>query len=452
MLITRKHLSRRTLLRGLGTAVALPFLDSMVPAFAGPVAGTAFPNRLFFTYIPIGAIMDEWYPEGGETGFEFKRILKPLQPFRDDLTVLSGLDHHTGYSLGDGGGDHARAGACYLTGVHPKKTAGADIHAGVSVDQIIAAQQGSKTRFGSLELGCEDSRTIGACDSGYSCAYQNSISWRTPNSPMPPETNPRVVFERMFGSEDLRLPADVRARKAAAKRSILDFVREDTKRLEADLGQADRQKIDEYLFAVREIERRIESAEKEQRQFTPSLDKPAGVPVLFADYLKLMFDMQVLAMQADLTRTGTFMIGREGSQRTYNEIGIPDPHHALTHHRGNKDSIEKVTLINTFHASQFAYFLDKLKATKEGDGTLLDHSMLVYGSGIADGSEHSHINLPILVAGHGKGALKGGQYLKYAAGTPTTNLWLTLLDRMDVHPETIGDSTGRLEHLTNLQG
>jgi hypothetical protein len=450
MIVTRKRLSRRTLLRGLGTAVALPFLDSMVPAFAAPGLGTTFPNRLFFTYIPIGAIMDEWFPTGGETDFQFKRILQPLTPFREDLTILSGLDHHTGYALGDGGGDHARAGACYLTGVHPKKTSGADIHAGVSVDQIIAAQNGSKTRFASIELGCDDTRTVGACDSGYSCAYQNSVSWRTPSSPMPPETNPRTVFERMFGTEDINLPPAVRARKAAARKSILDFVNEDTKKLEADLGPADRRKIDEYLFAVREIEKRIENAEREQRRFTPSIGKPAGVPVLFADYLKLMFDIQFLAIQADLTRTATFMIGREGSQRTYEEIGIPEPHHPLTHHRGNKDSIEKVTQINTFHAQQFAYFLNKLKTTKEGDGTLLDHSMMVYGSGIADGSQHTHENLPILVAGRGNGALKPGRFLKYPKGTPTTNLWLTLLDRMDVHPETIGDSTGRLEHLTDL--
>ncbi len=451
MLVTRKSLSRRTLLKGLGTAVALPFLDSMVPAFAAPTLGaTQFPNRLFFTYIPIGAIMDEWYPTGGETGFEFKRILKPVQAFREDLTVVGGLDHHTGYALGDGGGDHARAGACYLTGVHPKKTSGADIHAGVSVDQIIAANNGNKTRFASLELGCEDSRTVGACDSGYSCAYQNSVSWRTPTSPMPPETDPRVIFERMFGTEDLNVPADVRARKAAARKSILDFVSDDTKKLEADLGPSDRRKIDEYLYAVREIEKRIENAEKEHHDFIPSVGKPAGVPVLFADYLKLMFDLQLLAMQADLTRTATFMIGREGSQRTYDEIGIPDPHHPLTHHMGNKEKIEKVTQINTFHAEQLAYFLTKMKATKEGDGTLLDHSMVVYGSGIADGSQHTHVNLPILIAGHGNGALKGGRYIRYAEGTPTTNLWLTLLDRMDVHPESVGDSTGRLEHLTDF--
>jgi hypothetical protein len=449
MLVTRKHLPRRTFLKGVGTAIALPFLDSMVPAFAAPSA-TQPPNRLFFTYIPIGAIMEEWYPTGGEKDFQFKRILKPIADFHDDVCIVGGLDHHTGYALGDGGGDHARAGACYLTGVHPKKTSGADIHAGISVDQILASQIGGKTKFASLELGCDDTRTVGACDSGYSCAYQNSVSWRTPESPMPPETNPRTVFERMFGADDLSLPAEVRARQTARRKSILDFVTEDTKKLSADLGAADRHKIDEYLYAVRDIERRIENAGAEQKQFNPSIEKPTGVPVLFADYLKLMFDIQVLAMQADLTRTATFMIGREGSQRTYEEIGIPEAHHPLTHHRGNKEFIEKVTQINTFHAQQLAYFLGKLKSTKEGDGSLLDHSMVVYGSGIADGSSHSHVNLPILIAGRGNGALESGRYLKYPDGTPTTNLWLTLLDRMDVHPESVGDSTGRLEHLTSL--
>jgi len=446
MFVTRKHLSRRTLLKGLGTAVALPLLDSMTPAFAAPTA--AYPNRLFFTYIPIGAIMDEWIPTGTETDFQFKRILQPLTPFKEDLLILGNLDCNNGYALGDGGGDHARAGAAYLTGVHPKKTSGADIHSGVSVDQMIAMQKGSATKFASLELGCEDSRTVGACDSGYSCAYQNSVSWRTPNSPMPPETNPRVVFERMFGTEDLSMPADVRARKAAARKSILDFVSDDTKRLETDLGPSDRHKIDEYLYAVREIEKRIENAEHDNHQFAPSVDKPVGVPVLFADYLKLMFDIQFLAIQADLTRTATFMIGREGSQRTYDEIGIPEPHHPLTHHRGNKESIEKVTQINTFHARQLAYFLDKMKKTKEGDGSLLDHSVMVYGSGIADGSEHSHVNLPVIIAGKGNGRLKTGRNLKYAAGTPITNLWLSLLDGIDVHPESVGDSTGRLPNLS----
>jgi hypothetical protein len=302
---------------------------------------------LFFTYIPIGAIMDEWFPTGGEKDFEFKRILKPLTPFKDDLMVLGGLDHHTGYALGDGGGDHARAGACYLTGVHPKKTSGADIHAGVSVDQIIAAQNGNKTRFASIELGCDDTRTVGACDSGYSCAYQNSVSWRTPNSPMPPETNPRIVFERMFGTEDLSLPADVRARRAAARKSILDFVSEDTKKLEADLGPEDKHKIDEYLYAVREIEKRIENAEHEQRAVYAVHRQARGRAraVRGLSEADVRYPVAGHAGRSDAHRL-TFMVGREGSQRTYDEIGIPEPHHPLTHHRGNKEFIEKVTQIN----------------------------------------------------------------------------------------------------------
>jgi hypothetical protein len=423
----------------------------MIPPFAGAATVAAkVPNRLLFTYIPIGAIMSEWIPDGTEKDYRFKRILKPLEAFKGDLCVLAGLDHQNANALADGGGDHARAAACFLTGVHPKKTAGADIHSGISADQIAAAHTASETKFGSIELGCEDTRIVGACDSGYSCAYQNTVSWRTPTSPMPPEINPRTVFERLFGAEDLSVSPEERARKAAARKSILDFVTEDTRSIEANLGAADRRKIDEYLFAVREIEKRIENAEKENRQFTPSIEKPAGVPVLFADYLRIMYDLQVLAIQADLTRVTTFMTGREGSLRTYNEIGIPEPHHPLTHHRGNLENIEKITRINTFHAEHLAYFLGKLKAAGEGDGTLLDHSMVVFASAIADGNQHSHDNLPCLVAGRGNGSLQPGRYLTYPKGTPMTNLFLTLLDRMGVHPETIGDSTGKLEHLTSL--
>jgi hypothetical protein len=394
--------------------------------------------------------MPAWTPTDIGTNYTLTPTLSTLAAFKDKFMVLTGLICDKANANGDGPGDHARAMSAFLTGSQPRKTGGANIKVGISADQVIAEKIGVTTKFPSLELGIEEGKQVGACDSGYSCAYQNSVSWRTPTSPMPPETNPRIVFERMFGTEDLSLPADVRARKAAARKSILDFVSDDTKRLESDLGPADRRKIDEYLYAVREIEKRIENAEHEQKNFVPSIGKPVGVPVLFADYLKLMFDLQFLAIQADLTRTATFMIGREGSQRTYDEIGIPEPHHPLTHHRGNKDSIEKVTQINTFHAEQFAYFLNKMKSTKEGDGSLLDHSMIVYGSGIADGSEHSHVNLPIIVAGKGNGQLKTGRNLKYAEGTPTTNLWLTLLDRMDVHPETVGDSTGRLEHLSDI--
>ena len=451
MIVTRKHLPRRTFLKGLGTAIALPMLDSMVPALASTSgARTKAPTRLSFVYVPNGIVMNDWTPQGEGKNFEFTRILKPLERFREDLFVLSGLDDHNGNALGDGAGDHARAGASFLTGVHCKKTAGADIQNGISADQIAAQKLAGETRLPSIELGCEDSRTVGNCDSGYSCAYTNSISWRTPTTPMPPEINPRMAFERLFGTVDLSLAPEVRARRAQYRKSILDLVREDTQKLVKTLGTADRRKIDEYLYAVREMEKRIESAEKETREVKPSIEKPGGIPITFTDYVKLMYDLQVVAFQTDLTRVATLMIGREGSLRVYPEIGVSDPHHPLTHHRNNPEWIEKVAKINCLHTELFAYFLDKLKSTPDGDGTLLDHSMVIYGSGLSDGNRHKHENLPILLAGRGDGSLKPGQHIIYKPGTPLTNLYLTLLDRMGVRPESIGDSTGKLEHLTGL--
>ncbi len=425
-------------------------LDSMIPAFAGPSSVSKAPARLLFTYIPVGANMPAWTPIGEGKDYQLSRILKPLEAFRDDFSVISGLDHHQADALGDGPGDHARAGAAYLTGVHCKKTGGTDIQCGISVDQIAAKRMAPETKFASLELGCDDTRTVGVCDSGYSCAYQNTLSWRTPTSPLPPETNPRAVFERLFGADDLNIPADLRARRRAERTSILDMVREDTQRLQSDLGRADRRKIDEYLFAVREVEKRIEATEKERHEYADTIEKPAGVPVLFKDYLKVMFDLQILAMQGDLTRVFTLMYGREGSQRTYGEIGIPEPHHPLTHHRGNQEWIEKYTRINVYHAENFGYFLGKLKSTQDGDGSLLDHSAIVYGSGLSDPNLHSKINLPTLVAGRASGRFKPGRHIVYPAGTPMANLFMNLLDVMDVHPESIGDSSGKLEHLTDF--
>lgn len=448
MMITRKHLPRRTFLKGMGTAIALPMLDAMVPAFAA--ANLAAPVRLSFVYVPNGIVMKDWTPKTVGKDFEFTRILKPLEPFREDLFVLSGLDDHNGNALGDGPGDHARAGAAILTGAHCKKTAGADIHNGISADQVAASVIGGKTKFSSIELGCEDSRTVGNCDSGYSCAYTNSISWRTATTPMPPEVNPRMAFERLFGTADYSLDAKTRARRAEYRKSILDLVREDTQQLSKGLGQADRRKIDEYLYAVREIEKRIESAEKDDHEVKPAIEKPAGIPFTFPEYAKLMFDLQVVAFQADLTRVTTLMMGREGSMRVYPEINIPDPHHPLTHHRNNEEWIEKVAKINCLHAETFAYFLEKLKTTKDGDGTLLDHSMVVYVSGLSDGNHHDHEDLPVLVAGRGDGSLKPGRHIVYRRGTPMTNLYMTLLDRMGVQSEKIGDSTGRLENLTGI--
>ena len=448
MIITGRQLPRRTFLRGLGATIALPALDAMTPPLAAQAAKRA-PLRLAFTYVPNGVTLPDWTPMGTGRAFALSRILAPLTPHHDDVLVLTGLAHKNAYALGDGPGDHARAAAAYLTGVHPRKTAGADIQNGVSVDQIAAAHIGADTRFRSIELGCDDSRAVGNCDSGYSCAYTNSLSWRSPTSPMPPETNPRLAFERLFGAFDAGLDAEARARRTYYRRSILDAVLERTRTLVTDLGPSDRRKLDEYMTAIREIERRIELAEQDMRDLPPGLEAPTGVPVLYADYARLMFDLQVVAFQADLTRVATLMMGREGSLRTYPEIGVPDPHHPLTHHGGKPDWIERVTQINRHHMELFAGFVQKLKDTPDGDGTLLDHSLIVYGSGIADGDKHSHENLPVLLAGRG-GGLAPGRHVVYPEGTPMTNLYLTLLDRLGVREDAIGDSTGRIEQLTEI--
>ncbi len=449
MIVTRRHLPRRTFLKGMGTVIALPMLDATTPALARAAEATRAPLRLAFTYVPNGITMNEWTPKAAGTAFEFTRVLKPLEPFRKETLVLSGLAHRNGAALGDGPGDHARAAASYLTGVHPRKTAGADIQNGISVDQLAAQHIGKHTRFGSLELGCDDSRTVGNCDSGYSCAYTNSLAWRGPATPMPPETNPRLVFERLFGDIDTSITPETRARRLRYRRSILDLVGERTTELSAALGTSDRRKLDEYLSSIREIERRIEMAEKDFTGLTPTIDKPTGVPVEYADYVKLMFDLQLIAFQTDSTRVVTMMIGREGSMRTYPEIGVPDPHHPLTHHRGNPEWIEKVTHVNTMHMELFAGFVKKMKATPDGDGSLLDHSMIVYGSGLSDGNRHTHNDLPVVIVGRG-GDLSLGRHVVYPKDTPMTNLYLTLLDRMGVRQEQIGDSTGRIEHLTEV--
>ena len=446
MIVTRKHLHRRSFLKGMGAVVALPVLDAMTPALARAAQA---PVRLAFTYVPNGIVMNDWTPAAEGAAYEFTRILKPLEPFRKDMLVLSGLAHRNGAALGDGPGDHARAGASYLTGVHPRKTAGADIQNGISVDQIAAQHIGDQTRFASLELGCDDSRTIGNCDSGYSCAYTNSLAWRGPATPMPPETNPRLVFERLFGDIDTSLSPEVRARRLRYRRSILDLVSERTSQLSSDLGPSDKRKLDEYLTSIREIERRIERSEQDMAHLTPGIDKPTGVPVEYPDYVNLMFDLQLIAFQTDQTRIVTMMMGREGSMRTYPEIGIPDPHHPLTHHRGNPDWIEKVTQVNSLHVKLFAGFIDKLKSTPDGDGSLLDHSMIVYGSSPSDGNRHAHDDLPVVMFGRG-GRFRMGSHMVYPKQTPMTNLFLTLLDRMGVPSEKIGDSTGQIEHLGDV--
>jgi hypothetical protein len=435
-----KHLSRRTILRGLGAAISLPLLDAMVPAFASPSTAAA-PLRLAFIYAPNGILMDHWTPATDGADFDLPRILAPLAPHREKVLVLSGLTQNTGRALGDAEGDHARASATYLTGVHPKKTDGAGICAGISVDQVAASHVGASSRFPSIELACEDGRLVGSCDSGYSCAYSNTLSWRTPTSPLPSEVNPRAVFERLFGAIDEN-PVD-RLKRQRDETSILDYVLDDTRRLGAQLGPYDRGKIDEYLTSVREIERRIQLAENDGERpapdAVPSIDKPSGVPATFAAYAQLMFDLMAAAFQTGATRVSTFMLGREGSTRAYREIGISDAHHPITHHRGDPELIEKVARINTYHVEQLAYFLARLKSTPDGDGTLLDHSLIVYGSGLSDGNRHQHNNLPVLVAGK-----SGGQHITYPDETPMNNLHLSLLDQMGVPIDSLGDSSGKL--------
>jgi hypothetical protein len=445
MYVTRKHLERRTFLKGLGVALGLPMLDAMMPAFAGTTKLATSPVRSAFIYVPNGVVMDHWTPAEAGKAFTFQRTLKPLDPFRDQTLVISGLMDNNANALGDGGGDHARAASSFLTASHPKKTGGSDIHVGVSVDQAIAQAIGSETRLPSLELGLDDSRVVGHCDSGYSCAYTNSISWRTPTNPLPPEANPRAIFERLFGDVDTSLDAATRARRERYRKSLLDMARDETQRLAGTLGPSDRHKVDEYLDSIREIERRIEKAETDGRNIAPTIDKPAGIPAAYSDHAKLLFDLQFVAFQSDLTRVTTMVMGREGSVRTYDEIGISDPHHPLSHHRNMPDALEKLTKINTFHMELFGQFIAKLRAAKDGDGTLLDRSMILYGCGIADSNRHTHEKLPIVVVGGANGNINTGRHVVLAKDTPVANLYAAMMGRHGVKRDGFGDSTGTLE-------
>jgi hypothetical protein len=437
--LTRKHINRRTLLRGAGVAIALPALDAMLPALAAPTSSMKQARRLGVVYVPNGIIMKDWKLTSAGKDFSFTRILKPLEPFRADITVLSGLANHAAEKARGGG--HAKATGSFLSGAEPKYTAGPDVRAGVTFDQVVAQHWASETRVSSLQIGCEDARMVGNCDTGSSCAYTNSLSWKNPETPLPVEVNPRSVFERLFGTMDPSLPADVRARRALYRKSILDRARDNTSQLMMGLGPADRRKMDEYLTGVREVETRIAAAEKD---LTPPIEKPSGIPFEYRDYVKLMFDLQVIAFQADLTRVSTMMLGREGSVRTYPEIGVPDPHHPLTHHRGHPDFIEKVTKINCYHVELFAGFVEKLKATPDGDGTLLDHCAIIYGSALSDGNAHSNADLPLLVAGRA-GGLRGGQHVASEAGTPVANLFAELMNCAGIETERFADNTGRLD-------
>jgi hypothetical protein len=445
MFITRKHLERRTFLKGLGVALGLPMLDAMVPAFATASTLPKSPVRTAFVYVPNGIVMDNWTPSAAGKSFTFQRTLKPLEAFRDQTLVISGLMDNNANALGDGGGDHARAASSFLTASHPKKTGGSDIHVGISIDQAIAQAVGSETRLPSLELGLDDSRVVGHCDSGYSCAYTNSISWSTPDTPLPPEANPRVVFERLFGNIDASIDAATRARRERYHRSLLDMARDETQKLSVSLGPSDRHKVSEYLDSIREIERRIEKAETDGRNVAPSIDKPAGIPSVYSEHAKLLFDLQFVAFQSDLTRVTTMVMGREGSVRTYDEIGISDPHHPLSHHRNMPEALEKLTKINTFHMELFANFVARLKATKDGDGTLLDRCMMLYGCGIADSNRHTHEKLPVVIVGGANGNINTGRHLMLPNDTPVANLFLAMIARHGMQHDSFGDSTGSLQ-------
>ena len=452
MMIFKKTIPRRTFLRGMGVTFALPLLDGMVPAFASALETAAkSPTRLSVVYVPNGMVMDKWIPATDGAGFEMSPILEPLTPFRDQIVVLSGLTDKNAFPYpGEGGGDHARGTGSFLTGVHPKKTEGSDIQAGISADQIAAKEFGKETQLSSLELATENSaELVGETDAGYSGAYINTLAWRTPTTALPMESQPRAVFERLFGDSDSTNPAE-RLARIQEDRSILDSVTQDVAPLLKSLGPSDRIKLTEYLDAIRDIERRIQKAEAQSSQELPVMDRPVGIPPTFEEHVKLMFDLQVLAFQTDLTRVITFMLAREKSTRTYREIGIADPHHPLSHHKNDPAMLAKLAVIQNFHIKLFSYYLDKLRSTRDGNGTLLDHSIILYGGAISDSNAHTHDNLPILLAGGASGQIKGDRHYRYPKEkeVPVSNLLLTMLDKLKVPLENLGDSTGKLELLS----
>ena len=456
MIIIKRALPRRTFLRGMGATVAVPLLDAMVPALTAAAETPAHPvSRLGFIYLPNGVAMNHtdvnyWRPRGEGTNFELSPILSTLEPFRDQLVVVSQLAHGQAQSLGDGNGDHTRGVTTWLSGIKPKKTEGADLRAGTTADQIAAETLGRDTTLPSLELGAADiDNLVGNCENGYSCAYRNAMAWRTPTTPLPTVNNPRVVFERLFGAGGT---AEQRLARMRVDRSILDSVTEEVARLRSALGPGDRGTVAEYLDAVREVERRIQKAEERNSDLPlpVGLERPLGIPGSFSAHVELMFDLQWLAYRADITRVCTFMMGREINTRTFPEIGVTEPHHALSHHGDRAEQLEKLAKINTLQVELFASFLTKLRSTPDGDGTLLDHMMLLYGAGLSDANIHSHIDLPVLVVGGGSGRLRGGRHLVSARETPMTNLLLSMLDKVGVSPDRLGDSSGRLEPLSGV--
>jgi hypothetical protein len=444
-IIMRKHLPRRAVLRGMGATLALPLLDGMFPAFAGSGVGEKSPLRLGAIYAPNGMNMLDWTPAVEGADFQLTPILQPLAPYRDQLVVLSGLANNAADQLpGEGTGDHSRSSAGYLTGAHAKKTEGADLENGVSMDQIAAREFGKQTQLGSLEIALEANDMAGGCEHGYSCAYTGTVSWASAKTPLPMENDPRAVFERLFGSSE---STEHQARLARIKmeRSILDMVTDRLAQLKTSLGAGDRLKVTEYLDSVRDIERRIQRAEEQSSRDLPIVAQPAGVPATYEEYAKLMFDLWALAWQCDLTRVTTFMFGREKSSRSYPEIGVPDAHHPLSHHQGRPEKLARLSKLNVFHMKLFAHFLEKLAATQEGNGRLLDRVMVVYGSGMSNSDMHLHQNLPMMLVGSGGGQIKPGRHIRVTKDMPLANLHVTMLEKMGIPTERLGDSTGKID-------
>ncbi|MSO21622.1 MAG: DUF1552 domain-containing protein [Acidobacteria bacterium] len=450
MMILKKAIARRAFLRGTGAVIALPLLDGMVPAFASALgsngeAGSRAPVRLGFINFPNGAIMDKWTPAADGAKFDLPPILEALAPYREKMLVISGLSHVNGHRrMDEAGGDHSRAAATWLTGAHPKKTEGDDIRVGISADQLAAQTLGKQTQLASLEMTLDNTDLVGGCEGGYSCSYINTVSWRTATTPVPMENQPRAVFERLFGDSDSTDPAE-RLTRIQEDRSVLDAVSQDVSRLQRKLGAGDQNKLAEFFDAIRDIERRIQMSEDQSARQLPSLVRPAGVPERYDDYSKLMYDLMVLAFQTDMTRVQTMYLSREQSNRAYTELGISEAHHALSHHFGDARKIAQMVQINMFHVKLLSYFLDRLQSTPDGDGSLLDHSLLLYGSSLSDGNIHSHDDLPNLLIGGGAGQVRGGRHIKMPTDTPMTNLLLSVLDKVNVHVDKLGDSTGRVE-------
>ena len=444
MIITRKALPRRTFLRGMGATVALPLLDAMVPAMTALASTAARPvRRLGYIFIPMGSDINRWTPPGEGSLAELSPILKPLERVKDHVTAVTNMELKLAYP-----GTHATSNSAYLSCAKAKLTESTDYYLGTTVDQIAAKEIGQATQLPSLELGMDLLEIVGQCDDGFACVYQNNLSWSSPTTPLPYEAHPRKVFERLFGEGG---SAAERTKTLKKKASMLDRVKSDISRLQRELGSSDRIKVDQYLDSVREVERRIQIAETGVAENpAPDFERPVGVPAAYADHAKLMFDLQVLALQADITRVITFQLARETSTRSYNEIGISEPHHPLTHHGNDPVKIGKMAKINEYHVSLFAYLLEKLKATPDGDGSLLDHSMYMYGSGMGNPNAHDHTNLPILVAGGGGGKLKGGRHVRYAEPTPLANLHLTLLEKAGVRMDSFADSQGKVEELLSI--